>query len=142
MAGTPFKNLRTFKKLVGSGKMSSVALVSTMWSVSSGQDEEDRDRRLRETPEYWGDMIKEGTRPHRHHGDRASAIKIIIPLLGKKPTVLNLQKELVIEKKDLNRTEAGQEINAEMNKQREALERKIDLTKEEMTRARAAKDQI
>ena len=141
MAGTPFKNLRTFKKLVGSGNMSSVALVSTMWSVSSGQDEEDRDRRLRETPEYWGDMIKEGARPHRHHGDRASAIKIITPLLGKEPTVLNLQKEFVIEKKDLNHTEAGQEVNAEMNKQREALERKIDLTKEEMIRALAAKDQ-
>ena len=52
MAGTPFKNLRTFKKLVGSGNMSSVALVSTMWNANSGQEEEDRDRRLRETPEY------------------------------------------------------------------------------------------
>lgn len=140
-AGTPFKNLRTFKKLVRSGNMSSVALVSTLWSVSSGQDEEDGDRRLRETPKYWGDMIKEGARPHRRHGDRASAIKIIIPLLGKEPTVLNLQKKLVIEKKDLNRTEAGQEVNAEMNKQRETLERTIDLTKEEMTRELAAKDQ-
>ncbi|KAL2055385.1 hypothetical protein ABVK25_004193 [Lepraria finkii] len=103
-AGTPFKNLRTFKKLVGSGNMSSVAIVSTMWSVSSGQDEEDGDRRLREKPKYWGDMTKEGARPHRHHGDRASAIKIIIPLLGKDPSVLNLQKELGIERSQPHRS--------------------------------------
>ena len=141
MAGTPFKNLRTFKKLVGSGNMSSVALVSTMWNANSGQEEEDRDRRLRETPEYWGDMIKERAHAHRHSGDRASAIKIITPLMHNERKVLNLQKELVDEKKDLNRTEAGQEVNAEMNKQREALERRIDQTKEEMSKALALKDQ-
>ena len=141
MAGMPFKNLRTFKKLVGSGNMSSVALVSTMWNANSGREEEERDRRLQETPEYWGDMIREGAHAHRHYGDRASAVKIITPLLGNERKVLNLQKELVDEKKDLNRTEAGQEVNAEMNKQREALERRIDHTKEEMNKALALKDQ-
>ena len=141
MAGTPFKNLRTFKKLVGSGNMSSVALVSTMWNANSGQEEEERDRRLRETPEYWGDMIKERAHAHRHSGDRVSAIKIITPLMDNERKVLFLQKEMVDEKKDLDRTAAGQEVNAEMNKQREALERRIDQTKEEMNKALALKDQ-
>ena len=65
MAGTPFKNLRTFRKMVGSDSMSSVALVSTMWGPSSGREEEDRDVLLQTTPQYWGNMIKEGARAHR-----------------------------------------------------------------------------
>jgi hypothetical protein len=141
MAGTPFKNLRTFKKLVGSGSMSSVALVTTMWSVNSGKEEEGRECRLQETAQYWGDMIAEGVRLFRHTGDRASAISIITPLLDKEPTALNLQKELIDKKMDLNKTEAGQEVNAEMDKQRLMLERKIEMTKEEMSRALAAKDE-
>ena len=65
MAGTPFKNLRTFRKMVGSGSMASVALVSTMWGPSSGKEEEDRDNLLQSTPQYWGKMINEGARAHR-----------------------------------------------------------------------------
>ncbi|KAK0507983.1 hypothetical protein JMJ35_009872 [Cladonia borealis] len=109
--------------------------------ITHVRQEEDRYRRLRDTPEYWGDMIKERAHAHRHSGDRASAIKIRTPLMDNERKVPNLQKELVDEKKDLNRTEAGQEVNAEMNKQREALERRIDQTKEEMTKALALKDQ-
>ena len=52
MASTPFKNLRTFRKMVGSGSMASVALVSTMWGPSSGKEEEDRDMLLQSTPQY------------------------------------------------------------------------------------------
>ena len=74
-------------------------------------------------------------------GDRSSAINTIAPLLKKKPTVLNLQKELVIEKKDLNDTDAGREVDADIILQREALERKIEATKEEMNQALAAKDE-
>ena len=121
--------------------MASVALVTTMWSESSGDEEEVRERELRETPRYWGDMISEGAIPYRHPGDRASAIKIISPLLKNAPKVLNLQKELVDEKKDLNHTAAGQEVNGELNKQREALEKKINSTKEEMKEALAQKDE-
>ena len=65
MAGTPFKNLRTFRKMVGSQSMSSVALVSTMWGPSSGKEENDRDDLLRKTPQYWGNMIDEGAKAHR-----------------------------------------------------------------------------
>ena len=141
MAGTPFKNLRTFRKLVGSGSMKSVALVSTMWSASSGAEEEDRDRLLRETPQYWGEMIGEGALPCRHYNTRESALSILEPLMQMKPTTLNLQRELVDEKKDLNWTEAGREVDKEMTLQREALERRIEDTKDEMTQALAAKDE-
>ena len=68
-------------------------------------------------------------------------MNIIAPLLKKEPTVLNLQQQLVNEKKDLNNTDAGREVDAEMTLQREALERKIEATKEEMNQALAAKDE-
>ena len=55
--------------------------------------------------------------------------------------MLNLQKGLVVEKIDLNNTDAGREVDAEMTLQREALQRKIEVTKEEMDQALAAKDE-
>lgn len=141
MAGTAFKNLRTFKKLVGSESMASVALVSTMWGETSDADEERRDLILRETPEFWKSMIDQGAKPYRHTRSQASALTIIRPLLGKIPTVLNLQHELVDQGKNLNHTEAGKEVDAGISLQREMLERKIEDTKTEMTQALAAKDQ-
>ena len=54
MAGTPFKNLRTFRKMVGSGSITSIALVLTMWGPSSGKEEEDRDVLLQTDPPVLG----------------------------------------------------------------------------------------
>ena len=82
-------------------------------------------------------MIKEDARPHRHHGDRASAIKIIIPLLGKDP-VLNLQKELVIERSQPHRSGSRSQRG---NEQAARNAREDNRSHEEMTRALAAKDQ-
>lgn len=141
MAGTAFKNLRTFKKLVGTGSMASVALVSTMWSASSDDEEDRRYELLINKEEYWKSMIDQGAMPYRHTNDRQSAIKIIGPLLKKKPTVLELQHELVDQGKQLNNTEAGKEVDAGISLQRELLERKIEQTRTDMNQALAAKDQ-
>lgn len=141
MAGTAFKNLRTFKKMVGSQSMRSVALVSTMWDERSGPEEERRDQMLRETPEFWKDIIAEGAKPHRHGRTRDNAVAIVKSLLPNEPTVLSLQNELVNQGKELNRTEAGKEVDAGISLQRELLERKIEQTKADMTEALAAKDQ-
>ena len=141
MAGTAFKNLRTFKKLVGTGSMASVALVSTMWSASSDAKEDRRYELLVNKEEYWKSMIDQGAMPYRHTNDRQSAIKIIGPLLKKQPTVLELQYELVDQGKQLNNTEAGKEVDAGISLQRELLERKIEQTRTDMNQALAAKDQ-
>ena len=141
MAGTAYKNLRTFKKMVGSGSMTSVSLVSTMWSASTGKEEGERDFQLRTKVEYWKSMIDEGATPYRHTNDRESAFKIIRPLLQKDPTVLKMQHEMVDQGKKLNNTEAGREVDAGISLQRELLEKKIEDTKVQMNQALAEKDQ-
>jgi hypothetical protein len=57
--GTAFKNLRTFRKLVGRDSMSSVVLATTMWKNVSTVDGNAREAELKNTAEFWGDMTKE-----------------------------------------------------------------------------------
>jgi len=143
MIGTAFKNLRTFRKLIGRDSMSSVVLATTMWANVSHADGNTREAELKSTAEFWGDMIREGSEIYRHMDNYHSAMNIISHLLNKgTTTILGLQKEMVDEKKTLDATETGREVGRDMIKQREIYERKLLETREEMKEAIAQKDKI
>jgi len=141
MNGTAFKNLRTFRKLCGAQSMSSTVLATTMWSEVTADIGDVRERELKETAEFWGDMIREGSTVFKHTDDHSSAIKIISHLTGRNTTtILGLQAEMVDEKRSLEDTEAGREVDKEMNQQREMFERRLEHTRMELEEAIAAKD--
>ena len=141
MSGSAFKNLRTFRKLCGKQSMSSIVLATTMWSNTSSQDGDIRETDLKETAEFWGDMIREGSVTYRHTGDHHSAMNIISLLTNRHTTtVLGLQSEMVDENKSLDNTEAGREVEGELIKERERFERRLERTKEEMEEAIARND--
>lgn len=50
-------------------------------------------------------------------------------------TVLDIQRQMVDEGKDLDQTDAGQELEKELLKQRELLEQRIQEAQEEMREA-------
>ena len=121
--------------------MSSVVLATTMWENVSTADGNAREAELKNTAEFWGDMIKEQSAVYRHTDDYHSAMNIISHILNKNSTtVLGLQKELVDERKALDDTEAGREVERDMIKQRELYERRLLETREEMKEAIAQKD--
>ena len=121
--------------------MSSVVLATTMWKNVSTADGNAREAELKNTAEFWGDMIKEQSAVYRHTDDYHSAMNIISHILNKNSTtVLGLQKELVDERKALDDTEAGREVERDMIKQRELYERRLLETREEMKEAIAQKD--
>jgi len=141
MNGTAFKNLRTFRKLCGTHSMSSTVLATTMWSDVSPDMGDAREQELRETAEFWGDMIREGSTVYRHTDDYNSAMNIISFLTDRDTkTILGLQAEMVDQKRSLEDTEAGREVDREMNRQRELFERQLENTREELQRAIADKD--
>jgi hypothetical protein len=141
MTGNAFKNLKTFKLLVGKQSMSSVILATTMWDHVSPKDGKQRESELIGTAGLWGDMIREGSITCRHTDNYNSAINIISNLISKHTTtVLGLQKEMVDENKPLNDTDAGREIGSEIIKQRELFQRRLQDSRQEMADAIAHQD--
>ncbi|RYP22870.1 hypothetical protein DL765_001466 [Monosporascus sp. GIB2] len=141
LTGTAFKNLRTFRKLCGAQSMSSIVLATTMWSEVTPEVGDAREVELKETAEFWGDMIREGSTVYRHTDDHNSAINIISFLADRDTkTVLGLQAEMVDQKRSLEDTEAGREVDKEMSQQREMFEKRLELTRQELEEAIAAKD--
>ena len=141
LTGTAFKNLRTFRKLCGTQSMSSTVLATTMWSGVTAEVGNAREQELKETAEFWGDMIREGSTVYRHTDDHHSAVNIISFLTDRDTkTVLGLQAEMVDEKRSLEDTEAGREVDREMSKQRELFEKRLERTRQELEEAIAAKD--
>lgn len=113
------KNLVMFKQLCGDEFLvkKKVILVTTMWDTVSSMESSDRkkhdarERELKETPEFWGKMLKLGSSYHRHCNTAESARKIVLQLVNRDPPVAtSLQEELVTEQKPLNETSAGQEV--------------------------------
>jgi protein-disulfide isomerase-like protein with CxxC motif len=81
-------------------------------------------------------MIAQKSRVFRHEDTRASAMNIITYILDQhRTTVLDIQRQMVDEGKDLDQTDAGQELEKELLKQRELLEQRIQEAQEEMREA-------
>ncbi len=146
MSGSAFKNLRTFRKLCGRESMSSVIMATTMWGDGGSSEQhlfDQREAELKDTPEFWGDMVSAGSLVVRHTNDHASAMSIIAHLVERNTTtVLGLQKEMVDQHKSLQDTEAGREVESELLKERQRFERQLEMTRREMSEAIEAQDRL
>lgn len=121
--------------------MSSVILATTMWADVSPANGSAREAELKNTGEFWGDMIRAGSVVYRHTDDYNSAIRIISHILGKQSTtVLELQRELVDERISLGNTKAGREVARDILKKKESYELKFKQMKAEMEEALAQRD--
>jgi hypothetical protein len=142
LTGNAHKNLRTFKKMCGYQTLSSIVLATTMWSSATPQEGAIREAELRDTAEFWGDMLREGSTMYRHTDGAHSAMNIISHLINKRTTaILGLQKEMVDLKRPLDDTKAGREVEGDMIKQREMFECKLNGAQDKMAEALAKNDQ-
>lgn len=68
MQGSALKNLFMFKKLCGPNALKSVILATTMWDMVTETIGQAREEELASNQDYWGGMIKHGSRVRRHAG--------------------------------------------------------------------------
>jgi len=110
------KTFEIFKKICGHEALENVLLVTSRWDGIDEVRGADRERQLKE--KFWAYMVDRGSNICRFYGDRDSAISLVSQLLVRDKVVLQLQKELIDEGKDLNATVAGSyvEDNLEMLK--------------------------
>lgn len=132
MSGSARRNLLMFKHLCGDEYLKKVILVTTMWDKELESVGENRERELKDTPDFWGGMVSKGSVCRRYYNDAASGKAIIHELASHgRPIVTEIQRELVDESRELGQTAAGQEIEGELRKlQQQWTAKKRDVEKD------------
>ncbi|KAH6887450.1 hypothetical protein B0T10DRAFT_71258 [Thelonectria olida] len=143
MQGSAKKNLLMFKKLCGEDALRKVVLATTMWDELGANAAlgNEREKELIDTPEFWGYMVSKGSRVHRHYNTADSAQRIIKELArGSLRVTLDLQDQMVNERRELIETGAGKEIEAELIEERKKWARELKDVRDQMEEAIQLKD--
>jgi len=139
MTGTAKQNINMFKEFVGGDNLSAITVATTMWKEDEMEDGLHREQELLEQPAYFGEIIDGGGRMLRHgpfkdyhdvDEERMSALSIVSHVLKKARTreghlVLQIQRELIDERKPLDETRAGRVLSAQVQAAREGYERDL-----------------
>ncbi|CUS07476.1 unnamed protein product [Tuber aestivum] len=142
MDGSSMKNLRMFQKLCGIRALKNVFLTTTQWSNAVGQaDGEVREKGLCEDRDFWGMLIEQGATLQRFHGTRESGLELIDQLMPKLPAVLDIQDQIVTQKRTIIETDAGQCINEDLIAQENKYKEEIELLEIERQEAIKEKDE-
>ncbi|THH21431.1 hypothetical protein EUX98_g8388 [Antrodiella citrinella] len=141
MGGVARKNFRLFKKICGDEAMKNVIIVTNMWGDVTEEVGAARENELAENELFFKSAIEKGARMMRHDNTAASAKHVIQSFLGTVPEVLSIQREVVDEKKSVADTGAGQDLQAELQRQMAKYSQELQNLKEEMEAALQAKDE-
>lgn len=131
-----------FRKLCGQDALKNVILATTMWDRIEPSEGEARERELIATPEYWGWMQTQGSTVFRYTGSLASAHHIIGFFLEKAPTVLDIQQQMVDDKKAIYETSAGRALDGHLDRERQRWADDLRKTQQQMQEAIQARDAV
>ena len=129
-----------FRNLCGDTSLKGVTLVTNMWGEISQQDGEEREQQL--TNKYFKPALDKGATLARHLNTPESAHEIIRGIMEKRrEEPLQIQRELVDEKKNILETAAGEVLNTELNDEIRRHQTEMAVMKEEMEKALKEKDE-
>ena len=128
-----------FRELCGDTTLNNVVLVTTMWDEVSPDAGESREKEL--STNFFKSAIDKGARMARHHNTEQSAHGIIKMVMKSPPVVLQIQQELVDERRKITHTSAGEIINHELNELTRKHEASLKEMQEQMEQALRRKDE-
>ena len=128
-----------FRELCGDTTLRNVVIVTNMWGEVSPEDGESRENEL--SSRFFKPAIDKGARMVRHNKTAQSAHDIIRMIMKNRPAVLQIQRELVDEHKDIVDTAAGEAVNKELNEQIRRHQAELKTIQEEMRQALKEKDE-
>ncbi|KAJ2926163.1 hypothetical protein H1R20_g10947, partial [Candolleomyces eurysporus] len=137
MTGVATRNFRVFRELCGSSTLKNVVIVTNMWGAVTLEAGSARERGLATDDTFFKPALDKGAQMMRHDYTVDSAQTIIRYFFDNNPVVLQIQRELVDEKKDILQTSAGMEMNKQLSAE---LERHRKEMKELMEEWKAAGD--
>jgi len=128
-----------FRELCGDTTLKNVVLVTNMWGEVSRDIGESRENEL--SSNFFKPVLDKGAQMVRHHNTAQSAHEIIRRIMMNRPVVLQIQRELVDEHKDIVDTAAGEAVNRELNEQIRRHQAELKVVQEEMMQALKEKDE-
>jgi chromosome segregation ATPase len=137
--GLAVKNFRMFRELCGEKSLKNVVIVTNMWGSVIHQKGVERERELAD--EHFKAAIGKGAQLCRHKNTPESARAILRAILKNQPVVLEIQRELIDEGKDIGQTAAGAELKREILEVEEKYQKEIKALEENMQKAMEEKDE-
>lgn len=134
------KSIERFKKMCGADVYKNVRIVTTMWEGIDKEIGEDHQKELGTDPDFFGKLTEKGAVMISHDGSIESAQKIISDLLHTEPKPLELQREMVDQKKKLYQTKVGIRMTEELAKQHQKHQKDIEELKKEINDLILSKD--
>ena len=128
-----------FRELCGDTTLRNVVLVTNMWGEVSRDVGESRESEL--SSNFFKPVLDKGAQMVRHHNTAQSAHNIIRKIMMNRPVVLQIQRELVDEHKDIVDTAAGEAVNRELNEQMRRHQAELKAVQEDMMQALKEKDE-
>jgi GTP-binding protein EngB required for normal cell division len=108
MGGSALKNLRLLTDLVGKSNLKNVVLATSHWSRVTPEEGEVREKELRETKDFWKGLLDDGATLGRWYtGDPQSGLELLRKFAQSEPRALDIQVQLVDQRRDLADTSAG-----------------------------------
>ena len=137
--GVARRNFDIFYKLFGDAASKNIVLVTNMWGEVTPEVGEACEREL--SSSLLKPVLELGAQMTRHHNTVESAHEIIRRITKSRPVVLQIQRELVDEHKDIADTAAGEAINRELNEQMRRHQAELKKVEEDMVQALKEKDE-
>ena len=128
-----------FRELCGDTTLKNVVLVTNMWGEVSRDVGESRENEL--STNFFKPALNKGARMARHHNTEQSARDIVRMVVRSRPVVLQIQRELVDERREITHTSAGGIINRELNELIRRHQGSLNEIQEEMKQALREKDE-
>ncbi|KAH7400673.1 P-loop containing nucleoside triphosphate hydrolase protein [Phaeosphaeria sp. MPI-PUGE-AT-0046c] len=109
MQGSSLQNIRMFRRLCGLEALKNVILVTTFWDTVSAAEGQRREQQLSTNDDFWGRMIKKGSKVKRwSHHDRGEATEDILDtVIPSARRALQAQIEIVDQGKRWEETDVG-----------------------------------
>ena len=114
MGGISTRNFRMFRQLCGDTTLKNVVIVTNMWGEVEREMGEAREAELAGKDKFFKPALDKGALMLRHENTRDSAYNILKQIIQNHPIPLQIQREIVDEKKDCSQTVAADEINGEV----------------------------
>ncbi|KAF8170413.1 P-loop containing nucleoside triphosphate hydrolase protein [Pholiota molesta] len=141
MGGISTRSFRMFKQLCGDSTLQNVVIVTNMWSEVTPEIGEAREAELASQDMFFKPALDKGASLLRHENTRESAHAILQHIIQNRPLSLQIQRELIDEKKNISETAAGAELNRELMVQMERHRREMQALEEEMKEAIRLQDE-
>lgn len=140
IGGISSRNFKMFRNLCGDSSLQNVVIVTNMWGQIDQQLCVARETELATKDIFFKPVLDKGARLARHDRTLKSGQDIIRSLVGMRPQVLQIQRELATGI-DITETSAGKELNRDLLEQISRHQEEMKFLLAEMEEASRLRDE-